>query len=118
MGMRLKNILLVVSDIESSKRFYHDLFGLIVVRDFGENAILSDGLVLQEQKTWEQLIHAEIVSGNAYELFFEESDFDAFLCKVQEHNACVAADPVVNAWGKRCIRLKDPDGHLIEVAER
>ena len=35
--MRLKNVLLVVSDIEQSKRFYYDLFGLQIVRDFGDN---------------------------------------------------------------------------------
>lgn len=27
--MKLKNILIVVKDIEKSKQFYHDLFGLI-----------------------------------------------------------------------------------------
>ena len=26
--MRLKNVLIVVEDIEKSKQFYHDLFGL------------------------------------------------------------------------------------------
>ena len=31
--MRLKNILIVVNDIEKSKQFYHDLFGLDVVLD-------------------------------------------------------------------------------------
>ena len=29
--MKLKNILIVVKDIEKSKQFYHDLFGLNVV---------------------------------------------------------------------------------------
>ena len=32
--MRLRNILIVVKDIERSIRFYHDLFGLDIVRDF------------------------------------------------------------------------------------
>ncbi len=41
--MRLKNVLLVVKDVEQSKRFYHDLFGLQIIRDFGENVILSEG---------------------------------------------------------------------------
>lgn len=27
--MKLKNILIVVKDIEKSKQFYHDLFGLM-----------------------------------------------------------------------------------------
>ncbi len=48
--MRLKNVLLVVSDIAQSTRFYHEMFGLQIVRDFGENVILSEGLVLQGAK--------------------------------------------------------------------
>ena len=47
--MRLKNILIVVKDIEKSKKFYHDLFGLNTVLDNDGNMILSEGLVLQEE---------------------------------------------------------------------
>ena len=31
--MRLRNILIVVKDIEKSKNFYHDLFGLDIILD-------------------------------------------------------------------------------------
>ena len=31
--MRLKNVLIVVKDIEKSKKFYHDLFGIDLVLD-------------------------------------------------------------------------------------
>ena len=31
--MRLKNILIVVKDIEASRMFYHDLFGLELLVD-------------------------------------------------------------------------------------
>lgn len=51
--MRLKNLLLVVRKIESSKRFYHDLFGLEVIADFGKNVMMTERLVLQEQEIWE-----------------------------------------------------------------
>lgn len=37
--MKLKNILIVVKDIEKSKQFYHDLFGLDVVLDNDGNMI-------------------------------------------------------------------------------
>ena len=47
--MRLKNILIVVKDIEKSKRFYKELFGLELVADFGENVVLTEGLALQEK---------------------------------------------------------------------
>lgn len=83
--MRLKNVLLVVSDIERSKQFYQELFGLRVLRDFGENVILTEGLVLQEQKSWERLIEADIAIGNTSELFFEEHNFDAFLDHLENY---------------------------------
>ncbi len=37
--MRLKNILIVVKDIEKSKQFYHDLFGLNTILDLDGNLI-------------------------------------------------------------------------------
>lgn len=116
--MRLKNILLVVSDIERSKRFYRELFGLQIVRDFEDNVILSEGLVLQGQKSWELLIDSKTVTGNASELFFEESNLDAFLLRVSELEVELVGGVRTNSWGKRVVMLKDPDGHLIEVAEK
>lgn len=37
--MKLKNVLIVVKDIEKSKQFYHDLFGLEVVLDNNGNMV-------------------------------------------------------------------------------
>ena len=54
--MKLKNFLIVVSDMEVSKKFYKEIFGLGVVADFGENVILYEGLVLQEKNLWETFI--------------------------------------------------------------
>ena len=50
--MRLRNILIIVKDIERSIRFYHDLFGLDIVLDNDGNIILTEGLVLQDEKIW------------------------------------------------------------------
>ena len=47
--MRLRNILIVVKDIEKSKKFYHDLFGLDIILDNDGNVILTERLVLQDQ---------------------------------------------------------------------
>lgn len=54
--MKLKNILIVVKDIEKSKQFYHDLFGLDMVLDNDGNMILTEGLVLQDEKIWKKHI--------------------------------------------------------------
>ena len=37
--MKLKNILIVVKDIEKSRQFYHDLFGIDLVLDIREQCI-------------------------------------------------------------------------------
>ncbi len=50
--MKLKNILIVVSDMERAKQFYHELFGLDVILDQEGNAVLTEGLVLQEKTVW------------------------------------------------------------------
>lgn len=50
MRMKLKNVLIVVKDIERSKKFYRDLFGIEMVLDNDGNMILTEGLVLQEEK--------------------------------------------------------------------
>ena len=48
--MKLKNVLIVVKDIERSKKFYRDLFGIEMVLDNDGIMILTEGLVLQEEK--------------------------------------------------------------------
>ena len=43
--MGLKNVLIAVADIEKSNKFYKAMFGLYAIRDFGDNVMLSEGLV-------------------------------------------------------------------------
>ena len=80
--MRLKNILIVVKDIEQSKQFYHDLFGLELVLDNNGNMILTEGLVLQEESIWKNFIGKDIIQkNNSCELYFEERDIENFVKK-------------------------------------
>ncbi len=118
--MKFKNVLIVVNDIEISKRFYKELFGLRVISDFGENVILSEGLVLQEKKLWETLIQKEThMGGNDGELYFEENYLDAFLERLQNSAFQVRyVNPLSeHEWGQRVIRIYDPDEHIIEISE-
>ena len=62
--MRLKNILIVVKDIEHSKQFYHDLFGLNTILDNDGNVILTEGLVLQDEKIWKEVLNKDIIPEN------------------------------------------------------
>ncbi len=116
--MHLKNILIVVTDIEKSKRFYQELFGLTVTVDFGENVILTEGLVLQEKKAWEDLIGREVkTAANNAELYFEENDMDGLIKKLESSRFPINYVNPPTEQERRVIRIYDPDGHIIEIAE-
>ena len=118
--MKLKNTLIVVEDIELSKRFYKDLFGLDVVLDNDGNIILTEGLVLQDKKIWESFIDRTVVGrGHDAELYFEEKDIDGFLKKLDESDYEIEYinRDLRHSWGQRVVRIYDPDGHMIEVGE-
>lgn len=118
--MKLKNILLAVNNMEQSKTFYHDLFGLDVIADFGNNIILTEGLVLQERQKWNQLIGKISMQGNGdCELYFEERNFDSFLKKLESYPKPIEIlNPVAqNSMRQRYLRIYDPDYHIIEIKE-
>lgn len=116
--MRLKNILIVVKDIEKSKQFYHDLFGLECILDNDGNMILTEGLVLQEESIWKDFIGKDIIpKNNACELYFEERDIEGFVKKLEEiYPAVTYVNKLMeHSWGQKVVRFYDPDGNLIEV---
>ena len=117
--MKLKNILIVVNDIEVSKSFYKNLFGLQVTLDMGENVMMTEGLVLQERKLWESFTGKSVVpGGHDFEVYFEESNMDRFLEKLNAYEPKVQyVNPVEEFYGQRVVRIYDPDMHVIEVKE-
>ena len=116
--MRLKNVLIVVKDIEKSKKFYHDLFGIDLVLDNDGNMILTEGLVLQDEKIWKSFLGRDILpQNNACELYFEEQDIEAFVEKLERLYPSIeyVNHLMTHSWGQRIIRFYDLDGNLIEV---
>ena len=116
--MRLKNVLIVVNDIEKSKKFYKDLFGLDVILDNDGNVILTEGLVLQDAKVWKEFIQKDVVTcNNATELYFEEKNIEAFAKKLEAYEGQIeyVNHLMEHSWGQKVIRFYDLDGNLIEV---
>ena len=85
----LKNVLIVVDDIEKSIEFYRDLFGLQVI-------LKNEGNV---------------------ELYFEDFDIDGLLAKYEsgKYSVRYATELTELAGGQKLVRLYDPSGNLIEV---
>ena len=116
--IKLKNFLIVVRDIEKAKRFYHDLFGFELLTDNDGNMILTDGLVLQEEKYWKEFLKKDIIpQSNSCELYFEEADIEGFIEKLERLYPDIryVNRLMTHSWGQTVIRFYDPDGNLIEV---
>ena len=116
--MKLKNILIVVKDIEKSRKFYQDLFGIDLVLDNDGNMVLTEGLVLQDEKIWKSFLDRDIIPrSNSCELYFEEQDIESFVKKMERLYPSIeyVNRLMTHSWGQRVIRFYDLDGNLIEV---
>ena len=116
--MKFSGFLIVVKDNEKAKKYYHDLFGLEMIADYGGNMIMSGGLVLQEEKYWKNFIGKDVAAkNNSCELYFEESDIEGFVQKLETlyPDTEYVNRLMTHSWGQRVVRFYDPDGNLIEV---
>lgn len=99
-------------------KFYHDLFGLERILDNDGNMILTEGLVLQDEKIWKGFLGKEIIpENNSCELYFEEHNLESFVQKLESlyPETKYVNRIMTHSWGQKAIRFYDPDGNLIEV---
>lgn len=117
--MKLKNPMLVVSDIDKSVEFYKKVLGLHVIMDFGANKTLTGGLCLQTLETWKEFIGSSEISfgGKSSEIYFEEDNFDKLAEKLDTLDIDYVHPIREHEWGQRVVRFYDPDKHIIEVGE-
>lgn len=114
--MKLKNVLIAVTEIERSIQFYKELFGLDVILDNGGNVILTEGLVLQDRALWEQSADLRTIpQNNATLLYFEEQDIEGFVERLKKYSVQCLCPLTELVPGRKMIRFYDPDGNLIEV---
>ena len=101
--MKIKNPMLVVTDIDKSVEFYKKVFGFHVIMDFGANKTLTGGLALQTLDTWQEFIGTDNVSfgSNSSEVYFEEDDFDKFAEKLKTCEVEYVHPVKEHSWGQR-----------------
>ena len=116
--MKLKNILIVVNDIQESICFYKEIFGLDIITKQEGNVILTEGLVLQDAKVWADVIEKSTTPyNNMTELYFEENDIEGFIKKLESYDFCLnyVTELTELESGQKLVRFYDPSGNLIEV---
>ena len=117
-SMRFRNVLIAVNDMDRAIRFYEEIFDLQVILDQDGNVIMSEGLVLQDAKIWQQFLNKDLISkNNMTELYFEEPDIEGFIKKLEESDFEIefVNKLMTHSWGQKVVRFYDPDGNLIEV---
>lgn len=118
--MRFSGVLLAVTNLEQSERFYQELFDQTIVLDLGWNVTFSGGFTIQLNFDLLTKIPKEkmVKKSNNMELYFEVDDFDAFLEKLNTYPRIeYVNEPMQCDWKQRVVRIYDPDYHIIEIGE-
>lgn len=118
--MKYSCTVISVNDINSSRKFYEDLFRLEIYQDYGINIAFSCGLALQQEFDWLVNLPKDKIlkESNNIELCFEEDNFDDFLKNLEQYpNIRYLGNVIEQSWGQRTVRFYDLDGHIIEVGE-
>lgn len=120
--LRLDHLVLTVSDVEASSRWYAEILGLEPIR-FGQG---RHALRIADQKINLHPIGAAIepratapTPGSADLCFVTRTDLEAVSAQLVRIGVRIVQGPVARSGARanlRSIYIRDPDGNLIEIA--
>lgn len=117
--MKYSGLCIAVKDVNRSKQFYQEIFGLQVYQDYCIHVSFGE-FSIQQDFDWLVGVPKESVlsKSNNMELYFEEDNFNDFMATLKQRNDIeYLGDAKEAGWGQRSIKFYDPDGHIIEVGE-
>jgi catechol 2,3-dioxygenase-like lactoylglutathione lyase family enzyme len=116
-------ITLFVEDLERSKQFYQDVFGLPVTFEDDASAVFSFGnTIINLLKATEarSLIEPAAVAapdaGSRLQLTITVDDVDATCALLAARGVELLNGPMDRPWGVRTASFRDPGGHIWEIA--
>ncbi len=124
MDARPDYVVLIVEQLDRALGFYVEVLGLSLGHRSGPYAQLNTGttrLALYERaamsETLGRALRAPAQDAPGFELGFKVSDVDAAFSALLKQGAPVVTPPTDRHWGQRTAYVRDPDGHLIELAQ-
>ena len=109
-------VLLRPADLDRSRRFYRDVLGLAVYREFGP--VDDPGLVFfLGQGLLEVSGHGPGPSGDPVMIWLQVRDVRAEHHRLAAAGARVVREPAVEPWGLTEMWIEDPDGVRIVLVE-
>lgn len=127
--MRLSYTILYVADVNRSIRFYQEAFGLEhrFTHESGDYAEMETGdtiLAFCNSKLAADIINGDFVQSKpeqpplGTQLTFEPDDVKQAFKIATQHGAAILSKPEVKPWQFEVAMLRDPDGHLVELARK
>jgi lactoylglutathione lyase len=117
-------ITLFTEDLERSKQFYLDVFGLPVAFEDEDSAVFKFGATmvnLLRVAAADELIGpataARRDAGSGFVLTIDVDDVDAVCAELARRGAGLLNGPINRPWGIRTASFADPDGHIWELAQ-
>jgi extradiol dioxygenase family protein len=110
--------LIVVEDINKSRKFYEEIMEQKVENDYGENVVFN-GFAIHLKSHFKNLIKNKEIKENAhhFELYFEHNDLENFIEKLKKNNVEFIHELEMQSWGQKVIRIYDLDNNIIEIGE-
>ena len=117
-------VVLIVRDLDRALDFYTGVLGLPLSHRSGDYAQLQTGttrLALYTRNAMEKMLgmslQAPAANAPGFEIGFKVADVDAAFAELVARGAPPVAPPTDRFWGQRTAYVRDPDGHLVELAQ-
>lgn len=121
---RIFAITLFAEDLEATKRFYQEVFGLPVHYEDANSAVFDFGntlINLLARSEADGLIGPAPVatpeSGARMQFTIQVDDVDALCAELARRGVTLLNGPMDRPWGIRTAAFRDPAGHIWEIAK-
>jgi len=115
---------LFVEDLDATKRFYQEVFGLPIAFEDDASAVFDFGntvINLLATTAAPELIApapvADPAAGSRFQLTIQVEDVDATCAELARRGVELLNGPMDRPWGIRTATFRDPGGHIWEIAK-
>jgi len=119
----IRAITLFVEDLEATKQFYREVFGLPVTYEDDNSAVFTfENTLINLLKTTaavnliEPAAVASREAGARVQFTIEVEDVDAMCAELAKRGVELLNGPIDRPWGIRTASFRDPGGHIWEIA--
>jgi catechol 2,3-dioxygenase-like lactoylglutathione lyase family enzyme len=117
-------ITLFVEDLETTKQFYREVFGLPAMYEDADSSVFKFGhtmVNLLKISAAPELIDpanvANLEAGSRMVFTIQVEDVDAMCAELKARGVKLLNGPIDRPWGIRTASFRDPAGHIWEIAK-